>query len=112
MTMSTMSTVSLNATGGRSSVAVLRAARRGSLLGPGFPPNCFRAPESSSRRAPCSLVTRAASGSAKSKKAQAYVCTECGYDANQWYGQCPGCKAWDSMKVMRCLLYTSDAADE
>ena len=110
MTMSTMSTVSLNATGGRSSVAALRAARRGSLLGPGFPPNCFRAPESSSRRAPCSLVTRAASGSAKSKKAQAYVCTECGYDANQWYGQCPGCKAWDSMKVMRGVSEPSTAS--
>ncbi|ACO70521.1 predicted protein, partial [Micromonas commoda] len=45
-----------------------------------------------------------------SKKAQAYVCTECGYDANQWYGQCPGCKVWDSMKVMRGVSEPSTAS--
>ena len=64
-----------------------------------------------SRRAPCSLVTRAASGSAKAKKVkQSYVCTECGYDANQWYGQCPGCKVWDSRKVMRGVSEPASAS--
>jgi DNA repair protein RadA/Sms len=29
------------------------------------------------------------------------VCEECGHDARQWYGQCPGCKTWDSMKIVR-----------
>lgn len=29
------------------------------------------------------------------------MCEECGHDARQWYGQCPGCKTWDSMKIVR-----------
>lgn len=27
-----------------------------------------------------------------------YVCTECGYDAPKWYGQCPSCKSWNTFK--------------
>ncbi|MDR0988687.1 MAG: DNA repair protein RadA [Prevotellaceae bacterium] len=26
----------------------------------------------------------------------AYVCTQCGYDAPKWMGQCPSCGAWNS----------------
>lgn len=33
-----------------------------------------------------------------SKKKTMFVCTECGYDAPKWYGQCPSCKAWNTME--------------
>lgn len=26
-----------------------------------------------------------------------YVCTECGYNAPKWYGQCPGCGEWNTL---------------
>ena len=26
-----------------------------------------------------------------------YVCTECGYEAQKWYGCCPGCGQWNTM---------------
>ena len=26
-----------------------------------------------------------------------FFCTECGYEAAKWMGQCPGCKAWNSL---------------
>ncbi len=26
-----------------------------------------------------------------------YFCQECGYESPKWMGQCPGCKAWNSM---------------
>lgn len=33
-----------------------------------------------------------------SKKKTMFVCTECGYDAPKWYGQCPSCKSWNTME--------------
>lgn len=53
------------------------------------------------RRGRVGTATRAASGSSKTSGKTAYVCEECGFDARQWYGQCPGCKTWDSMKIVR-----------
>lgn len=48
------------------------------------------------------FATSSSSGSTSSKGAKtAYVCVECGEDARQWYGQCPACKAWDSMKAIK-----------
>lgn len=48
------------------------------------------------------FATSSSNGSASSKGAKtAYVCVECGEDARQWYGQCPACKAWDSMKAIK-----------
>ena len=26
-----------------------------------------------------------------------YVCSECGYESPKWSGQCPGCRAWNTM---------------
>ncbi len=31
---------------------------------------------------------------------QIYVCDECGYDSAKWYGKCPGCGSWNSLKEM------------
>lgn len=30
-------------------------------------------------------------------KTTAFFCQECGYEASKWLGQCPACKAWNSM---------------
>lgn len=30
-------------------------------------------------------------------KATVFFCQECGYEASKWLGQCPACKAWNSM---------------
>ncbi|MGY0218102.1 DNA repair protein RadA [Endozoicomonadaceae bacterium StTr2] len=35
---------------------------------------------------------------AKSKSRKAYVCQECGSESAKWQGQCPDCKAWNTMK--------------
>ncbi|MCY4177590.1 MAG: DNA repair protein RadA [Endozoicomonadaceae bacterium] len=35
---------------------------------------------------------------AKNKSRKAYVCTECGSDSGKWQGQCPDCKAWNTIK--------------
>lgn len=35
---------------------------------------------------------------AKNKLRKAYVCTECGSDSGKWQGQCPDCKAWNTIK--------------
>lgn len=32
-----------------------------------------------------------------SKSKQIYVCQECGAQANKWIGQCPECRAWNSL---------------
>ncbi len=37
----------------------------------------------------------------KSKTKTAWVCSECGYDAPKWFGQCPSCKAYNTMKEFR-----------
>ena len=31
------------------------------------------------------------------KKASGFFCSECGYEAAKWTGQCPACKAWNTM---------------
>ena len=41
-----------------------------------------------------------ASGGKTSKAAkQRYLCQDCGEDYNQFHGQCPNCKAWESFKA-------------
>ncbi|EIE1264013.1 DNA repair protein RadA [Vibrio parahaemolyticus] len=35
------------------------------------------------------------------KNKMAYLCSECGYDSVRWVGQCPGCKAWNTMSEFR-----------
>lgn len=30
------------------------------------------------------------------KEKQVFFCTECGFEASKWMGQCPACKAWNS----------------
>ena len=30
-------------------------------------------------------------------KTTAFFCRECGYESSKWMGQCPACKAWNSM---------------
>lgn len=34
------------------------------------------------------------------KRKTEYVCTECGYDSPKWFGKCPGCGEWNTMKEM------------
>lgn len=31
------------------------------------------------------------------KQKQIFFCQECGYESAKWLGQCPGCKAWNSL---------------
>ena len=37
----------------------------------------------------------------KSKIKINFVCQECGYDTPSWYGKCPECGEWNSMKEMK-----------
>ena len=32
------------------------------------------------------------------KLKQIFVCTECGYESPKWNGQCPQCRAWNTME--------------
>ncbi|MBQ9489662.1 MAG: DNA repair protein RadA, partial [Lachnospiraceae bacterium] len=34
---------------------------------------------------------------AKGKMASVFFCQSCGYESAKWMGQCPGCKAWNTM---------------
>ncbi len=34
---------------------------------------------------------------AKAKKNTVFFCQECGFESTKWLGQCPGCKAWNSL---------------
>lgn len=34
---------------------------------------------------------------AKGKNTTVFFCQECGYESAKWMGQCPGCKAWNTM---------------
>ena len=34
---------------------------------------------------------------AKSKMTSVFFCQSCGYESSKWMGQCPGCKAWNTM---------------
>ena len=31
------------------------------------------------------------------QKATLFFCSECGYESSKWMGQCPGCRAWNTM---------------
>ncbi len=53
------------------------------------------------RRASVRTFASSSAKGASGKSRQVYVCEECGEDTKQWYGQCPSCKAWDSLKVVR-----------
>ena len=44
----------------------------------------------------------------KSKTKTAWVCSECGYDAPKWFGQCPSCKAYNTMKEFRIEAESSN----
>lgn len=33
----------------------------------------------------------------KAKKSTVFFCQECGFESTKWLGQCPGCKAWNSL---------------
>ena len=59
-----------------------------------------RAKDHSGRTAVRTFASSSAKG-ASGKSKQVYVCEECGEDTKQWYGQCPSCKAWDALKVVR-----------
>lgn len=37
----------------------------------------------------------------KSKNKTYWVCSECGYDTVKWFGQCPSCKAFNTMKEFK-----------
>ena len=30
-------------------------------------------------------------------KTTGFFCKECGYETSKWLGQCPGCKAWNTL---------------
>ena len=30
-------------------------------------------------------------------KTTAFFCSECGYESSKWMGQCPACKAWNTL---------------
>src|SRR5689334_20643837 len=34
----------------------------------------------------------------KVKSTTSFVCQECGYDSPSWYGKCPECGNWNTMK--------------
>lgn len=34
---------------------------------------------------------------AKGKNTTVFFCQECGYESAKWMGQCPGCKAWNTL---------------
>jgi DNA repair protein RadA/Sms len=35
---------------------------------------------------------------AKAAKKSAYVCRQCGAESRKWFGQCPGCKGWNTLE--------------
>lgn len=41
-------------------------------------------------------------------KTTAFFCQECGYEASKWLGQCPACKAWNSMVEEPTVSLKSD----
>ena len=42
-------------------------------------------------------------------KTTAFFCQECGYEASKWLGQCPACKAWNSMVEEPTVSLKSEA---
>ena len=43
------------------------------------------------------------------KKRKRYVCSECGYKALKWNGQCPECKSWNTLEE---IVFDPDKAKE
>ncbi|MBM7557863.1 DNA repair protein RadA [Halanaerobacter jeridensis] len=43
------------------------------------------------------------------KKRKRYVCSECGYEALKWNGQCPECKSWNTLEE---TIFDPDKAKE
>lgn len=41
-------------------------------------------------------------------KTTAFFCQECGYEASKWLGQCPVCKAWNSMVEEPAVPFKSE----
>lgn len=39
-----------------------------------------------------------------SKAKSSYVCNSCGHDSPKWAGQCPGCKAWNTMSEFKTSI--------
>src|SRR5438876_1087371 len=37
----------------------------------------------------------------KSKNKVSFVCQECGYDTPSWYGKCPECGEWNTLKEFK-----------
>ncbi len=35
------------------------------------------------------------------KQKTIYLCDDCGYESPQWYGKCPSCGAWNTLKEMK-----------
>ena len=35
------------------------------------------------------------------KQKSVYLCDDCGYESANWYGKCPGCGAWNTMRELR-----------
>lgn len=46
---------------------------------------------------------------AKAKVTSMYFCQECGYESVKWMGQCPGCRAWNTMVEERIAPSASGA---
>ena len=44
------------------------------------------------------------------KRKTAFVCTECGYDSPKWFGKCPGCGEWNTMKEIAVQSKNESAA--
>lgn len=44
----------------------------------------------------------------KVKATTSFVCQECGYDTPSWFGKCPECGAWNSLKEIRNISLPSD----
>lgn len=40
---------------------------------------------------------------AKAKNATVFFCQDCGYESSKWVGQCPACKAWNTMVEERVV---------
>ena len=47
---------------------------------------------------------------AGNKKKTAFFCQECGFESAKWTGQCPSCKAWNSMVEEPVRITAEDGA--
>ena len=43
---------------------------------------------------------------AKAKSGTVFFCQECGYESSKWMGQCPGCRAWNTLVEERVTAGT------